>query len=119
MTSKIIFENLKIYAYHGVLEEEKVLGTYFILNVELSADLNKASQTDDLADTINYAEVNEIIHQEMATPSQLLEHAIARLIRKIKAKFPQITLIKVKLTKTNPPMRGEMDGVSIEIEEKY
>ena len=49
MTSKIIFENLKIYAYHGVLPEEKILGTYYILNLEISHGLNK-EEFDDLSD---------------------------------------------------------------------
>jgi dihydroneopterin aldolase len=119
MTSKITFENLKIYAYHGVLPEEKILGTYYILNVEISADLSKAAESDDLKDTINYAEINDILHSEMAIPSQLLEHVIGRIIKKMKNTFQEITFIKVKLTKTSPPINGEMDGVSAEIEERF
>lgn len=115
MTSKIILENLKIYAFHGVLPEEKIIGTTFILNVEVHADLWKATETDDLQDTINYAAVNDILHAEMSIPSQLLEHVIGRIFKKLQVSFPQITFIKIKLTKTNPPMRGEMDGVSIEM----
>lgn len=115
MTSKIILENLKIYAFHGVLPEEKIIGTTFILNVEVHADLWKATETDDLQDTINYAAVNDILHAEMAIPSQLLEHVIGRIFKKLQVSFPQITFIKIKLTKTNPPMRGEMDGVSVEM----
>lgn len=115
MTSKIILENLKIYAFHGVLPEEKIIGTTFILNVEVHADLWKATETDDLQDTINYAAINDILHAEMAIPSQLLEHVIGRIFKKLQVSFPQITFIKIKLTKTNPPMRGEMDGVSVEM----
>lgn len=119
MTSKILIENLKIFAFHGVLPEEKILGTYYILNVEIHADLWKAAESDDLKDTINYAEINDILHQEMAIPSQLLEHVNGRIVKKIKNTFPQITFIKIKLTKTNPPMKGEMDGVSVEMEENF
>lgn len=119
MNSKILIENLKIFAFHGVLPEEKILGTNYILNVEIQADLEKASESDDLKDTINYAEINDILHQEMAIPSQLLEHVNGRIIRKIKNNFPQITFIKIKLTKTNPPMKGEMDGVSVEMEKHF
>lgn len=115
MTSKIILENLKIYAFHGVLPEEKIIGTTFILNVEIHADLWKATETDDLQDTINYATINDILHAEMAIPSQLLEHVIGRIFKKLQVSFPQITFIKIKLTKNNPPMRGEMDGVSVEM----
>lgn len=117
--SKIILEDIKIYAYHGVLPEETLTGTYYLVNVELHTDLWKAAQTDDLSDTINYAEVNSIIHQEMAIPFQLLEYVAGRIIRKIHERFPTISFIKVKLTKTSPPMEGEMKGVSIELEQQF
>jgi dihydroneopterin aldolase len=116
MSSKIYLENLKIYAYHGVLPEETIIGTYYIVNVEVHADLWKAVGTDDLNDTINYAEINEIIHEEMKIPSKLMEHVAGRIIKSIQIKFPQISFIKIKITKTNPPMPGEMDGVGVEIE---
>lgn len=119
MTSKIILENLKIYAFHGVLPEEKIIGTTYILKVEVHADLWKATETDDLQDTINYAAVNDILHAEMGIPSQLLEHVIGRIFKKLQVSFPQITFIKIKLTKTNPPMRGEMDGVSVEMAKEF
>lgn len=114
-SSKIIIEDLKIFAKHGVLPEENLIGTYYLINAEIYANLWKASQTDNLEDTINYAEINDIIHQEMAIPSKLLENVIKRIFDKLEAKFPQITAIKIKLTKTNPPMQGEMKGVSIEM----
>ena len=116
MKSKIILEDIKIYAYHGVLPEEAIIGNHYVVNLEVHADLEKASKSDDLNDTINYAEINEIVHQEMEIRSQLLEHVIGRIINRIEKKFPQITFIKIKLTKTVPPMRGEMKGVSLEFE---
>lgn len=118
MKSKIIIENLKIFAKHGVLPEENIIGTYYIINLEIYTNLWKASETDNLEDTINYAKVNEIIHQEMAIPSKLLENVAGRIITKLELNFPSITHIKVKITKTNPPMQGEMKGVSIELEKK-
>ncbi|MBU4538658.1 MAG: dihydroneopterin aldolase [Weeksellaceae bacterium] len=119
MNSKILLENLKIYAYHGVLPEETIIGTYFILNIEIHAYLWKATETDHLEDTINYAEINAIVHEEMKIPSKLMEHAAGRMMTKIKNTFPQITFISVKMTKTSPPMQGEMDGVSVYFEKKF
>ncbi|MDR2204666.1 MAG: dihydroneopterin aldolase [Flavobacteriaceae bacterium] len=113
-TSKLIIENLKIYAYHGVLPEENIIGTYYILNVELHADLWKAAETDDLNDTVNYAEINDLIHEEMKIKSKLLEHVAARIINRIKEKFAEISFIKIKITKTNPPMNAELKGASVE-----
>ncbi len=119
MTSKILLENLKIYAYHGVLPEETLTGTYYLINVEVHADLWKASESDDLAHTVNYAEINSLIHEEMKVPSQLLEHVIGRIITRLQREFQQLTYVRVKLTKTNPPMEGEMDGVSVEMEKSF
>ena len=119
MSSKIILEDIKIYAYHGVLPEEKILGTYYIVNAEIVADITKAAETDDLNDTINYALINDIIHAEMKISSELLEHVAGRIIRKIKSEFAQVQKVKVKITKTKPPMKGEMKGVSVEFEENF
>lgn len=117
--TKILLENLKIYAYHGVLPEENIIGTYYILNVELHANLWKATETDDLNDTISYAEINDLIHAEMKIQSKLLEHVVGRIINKIHSTFPEITFIKIKITKTSPPMKGEMDGASVEFEKEF
>lgn len=119
MTSKIILEDIKIFAYHGVLEEEQIIGTNYLINLEAEADLWKASTSDDLEDTINYAEINDIIHTEMAVKSQLLEHVAGRIMQAIQSKFTKISRIKIKITKTNPPMKGEMKGVSVEIEKQW
>lgn len=116
---KIYLENIKIYAYHGVLPEENIIGTSYLVNAEFHADLWRATETDDLNDTISYADLNEIIHEEMAIPSKLLEHVAGRIIKKIHEKFPQISFIKIKITKTSPPMKGEMHGASVEFEKKF
>ncbi len=119
MTSTILFEDLKIFAFHGVLPEETILGTYYLINAEIRADLWKATETDDLDDTINYALLNEIIHQEMAIPSKLMEHVAGRIMRKIHERFPEVSFIRLKVTKTAPPMRGEMKGVSVAFEKSF
>ncbi len=117
--SKIYLEDVKIYAYHGVLPEENIIGTYYILNLEIHTDLWIAAESDDLNDTISYAEINEIIHEEMKINSKLLEHVAGRIITKIREKFDQVSYIKLKITKTSPPMKGEMKGASIELEKSF
>lgn len=117
--SKIFLEDVKIYAYHGVLPEENIIGTYYILNVEIHTDLWDAAASDDLNDTISYADINEIIHDEMKIQSKLLEHVAGRIITKINEKFSQISYIKLRITKTSPPMKGEMKGASIELEKSF
>lgn len=117
--SKIYLEDVKIYAYHGVLPEENIIGTYYLLNVEIHTDLWKAAESDHLDDTISYADINEIIHDEMKISSKLLEHVAGRIISKIHEKFKEISYIRLKITKTSPPMKGEMKGAGIELEKSF
>lgn len=118
-SSKIFLEDVKIYAYHGVLPEENKIGTWFIVNLEAEADVWKAAETDDVADTISYADLSDIIHSEMKIPSKLLEHVAGRIINKVHGSFPQISFVKIKITKTAPPMQGEMQGASVEFQKYF
>ncbi|WP_162032190.1 dihydroneopterin aldolase [Chryseobacterium potabilaquae] len=119
MMSKIYLEDVKIYAYHGVLEEENIIGTYYIINLELHTNLWQAAESDNLNDTISYADINNILHDEMDIRSKLLEHVAGRIITKIHTCFPQIDYLKIRITKTAPPMQGEMKGASIELEKSF
>ena len=114
-----LIEDLKIYAFHGVLPEETLVGNYFIINLEILADIWKAAKNDNLNDTVNYADINEIIHEEMKIPSKLLENVAWRIIKRIHENFLQVENIKIKITKNKPPMQGEMQGVSVELEKSF
>lgn len=119
MKTKILLEKIKIYAYHGVLPEETKIGTYYYVDAEIHTDFSKATYTDNLQDTISYADINEIIHQEMSIPSLLLERVAGRILEQIENKYSNIDFLKIRITKTNPPMKGEVQGAAIEIEKQY
>ena len=59
---KIIIEDLEVYAYHGVAQEEKKLGQIFVVSLELLMDLEIAAQNNDIKSTVNYAEVCETVN---------------------------------------------------------
>ena len=99
-----------------------MIGGNYIVDVSIDADLSKPSKSDKLNDTIDYVTVYEIVKKEMATRSKLIEHVAKRILDKLKKKFPQknsvgakILSIKVKITKLNPPIPGEVERVSIVI----
>ena len=115
MTTYISLENLRFYAYHGVMPQEQVVGNEYIVNVRLKVDVSKAMVSDDVADTVNYAEVYERIKEEMAIPSQLIEHVANHIIQRLFKDFPTIEQIALKLSKRNPPMGADIDATTIEV----
>ena len=113
--STISIENLRIHAFHGVMEQERNVGADFLLSLHIHYNISKAMETDEVADTLNYAEVCEVVTQEMKTPSKLLEHVAGRICKALFLRFPQATAINLKLTKQNPPMGADCDGASVEV----
>ena len=118
MTVQIELETMKFYACHGVSPETRVGNTY-VVNLVLTAPLEKAVASDDLEDTINYAVVYEVVKREMAIPSKLLEHAAGRILAALKDTFPQLLAIELKLSKLNPPFGGDVYSASIILRESY
>lgn len=114
---KIVLRGMEFYAYHGVLEEEEKLGQRFAVELEMAADLRRAGQTDNLRDTLNYVEVYDIVRQ---TAQRERYHLIETVAEKIAARvlecFPKVCSVRVKVTKTTPPIEGILAGVSVEIE---
>ena len=72
MRTSIHIGALRFYAHHGVLPQEQKVGNYFKVETTLYTDFSRALVTDELTDTLNYAEVCKIISDEMAIPSRLL-----------------------------------------------
>ena len=115
MKSSVRLNKMKFYAFHGVMEQEKKVGNIFVVDLELFLDLSKASETDELSDTVNYAEIYEIVKNEIEMPSNLLEHIAGRILRKLKKEFPVIERIEICLAKERPPIAGEIESVAVVI----
>ena|ERR1035437_8138917 len=114
---KILVEGIKLYAYHGCMKEEAVIGGNYIVDICIEADMSKPSKSDNLNDAIDYVTVYEIVKKEMAVRSKLIEHVAKRILDKLKKRFPKTEFIEVKVTKLNPPIDGDVDKVSVVVSE--
>ena len=110
---------MKFYAYHGVVPQETVVGNHFIVDLVITVSVQKATESDDLGDTINYADLYKIVSKEMASPSKLLEHVAGRILYSLKQTFPQIEGTEIKLAKLNPPFGGDVYSASVILHESY
>lgn len=115
----IALEGMHFRAFHGLYEEERIIGNDFILDVEIKADTSKADiihehGIDKIDSTINYETVYEICRIEMTTPHKLLEKLIESIILALKHQFKGMNGAKIKIKKLNPPMGGRVDSSSVE-----
>ncbi|WP_139956978.1 dihydroneopterin aldolase [Flavicella sediminum] len=106
-------ENIRVYAYHGCLEEEAKIGSDYRVDVEVKADLKASSISDKLADTVDYVHLNLIVKQEMAIRSELLEHVAKRILDRVLNEIAIVKKVKVSVSKINPPIGGDVEQVTI------
>ena len=115
MQSYIILKDLRFYAYHGVGAQETQVGNEFVLDLRLRMDWTRAIRSDDVNDTLSYAEAYEAVKDEMARPSRLLEHVAGRIARRLFQDFSSLEEIELRLVKRNPPMGVDIEGAGVEL----
>lgn len=112
----IAVEGMQFYSHHGFYKEEQVLGGKFTVDIYMNTDLQEAAQTDQLKKTIDYEQVYRLTREEMETKGHLIEHVCKRILDRIKAAHGNIKSIKVRVSKHNPPLKGNVERVFVELE---
>ena len=111
-------ENIRVYAHHGCLNEETVIGSNYRVDVAVSANLDKSSKTDDLKDTVDYVTLNSIVVDEMGIPCKLLETVAQRIIARFLNECAEVDWASVSVSKLTPPIGGDVEKVTVVLEEK-
>lgn len=112
---KIMIKGLRVYAYHGVNQEEKEKGQPFELDITLGVDTRAAGQSDDLAQTVNYSKVSKrVLAVMLAEKNDLLERAAARVAQSLLEEFP-IEEVTVLLKKPRAPIAADFEYVAVQI----
>ena len=113
---EIYIKDLTLKAHHGVLPEEKEKGQNFILDITVTADLKKARESDDLNDTVNYAEMIGTVNAVfMSEKNDLIEHAAERVATAILKKYKMVESVTVLLKKPEAPINADFSYVAVEI----
>lgn len=117
MRNKIEVNGIKLYAHHGCLDEEALIGGHYVVDVSLYTNFQDAAETDNLSQTVDYVDINRIVTEEMGIRSKLIEHVGKRIFDRIKNELQPIDSLSVKITKLTPPINGDVENVAIAIED--
>jgi len=109
----IKLKNIKIFSYHGCLDEEGKIGSDYRIDLSIKGDLSKSAESDKLADTIDYVHLNKIVKEEMAIRSKLLETVAERILVRVLKELELVTKAKVHVSKINPPIGGNVGMVTV------
>lgn len=119
MLTRISIEGIECFAYHGCLEEESKIGGRYLVDVHIDKDVSRSVENDNLSDTVDYVLVNDIVRSEMGIRSKLIEHVGGRILKSLAASISGEKSIEVKITKFNPPVKGNVPRTSITLREEF
>jgi dihydroneopterin aldolase len=118
MKTTVKVENLKIYAFHGCMEEEKVIGSDYIVNLCAVCSVGKKAFGDEIKGTVDYVDLARIAKREMSIRSKLLEAVVNRIISSCFNEISVLEQISVTVSKINPPINADVASVSVSMEKK-
>ena len=107
----VIVKGLRLHAYHGVGEQERIVGNEFEVDVTLDFPAAAAMESDDIGRTVSYADVVDIVKNCMEPAASLVEHIAYRIYQSIVGLYPEITHGSVTVYKLHPPISAELDRV--------
>ena len=105
-------KGLKVYAYHGHLPDEKIIGGDFIVTVWVKVDTSKVEKTDNLNDTVDYTKIIEIVKKEMGIRSNMIEHPTRRIVNAILT-LNKVIKVSVEVEKIKPPIDATFEKISV------
>ena len=116
MADLIEITGIKSFGYHGVFESENIAGQDFYVDVVLELDLTRASVSDDVSDTVNYAEITDLVVEEIIGERvALIEKLASRIIDRIKSSYPQIMAVSITVHKPQAPVNAQVSDISVTI----
>lgn len=111
----ISVEGIRLYAYHGCLDEEGKIGTEYQINVDVWGDVNQSYLSDDLHDTMDYVNINRIVERHVLVRAKLIETVAYKIIVDLFQEMPLVQKAQIKLSKIAPPINGDVQKVSIQL----
>ena len=110
--------NLHFSAFHGIHEEEKILGNEYLVDASVEFHEEKEVITS-IQDTINYEDIYNIIKERMNVATPLLETIVMEIGKEIHSEFPQVRAINISLKKMHPPIEGIEGAAGVNWQRQY
>lgn len=119
MSDQIVLKGIHGFGYHGLFEQERVEGQDFYVDLELEVDLAPASLSDSIVDTVNYAEITELVVEEITNnPVNLIEKLAVRIAERVLNQHIKVNLVTVTVHKPQAPVAAQIKDIAVVIARK-
>jgi dihydroneopterin aldolase len=114
MSDQIVLTGIHGFGYHGLFEQERKDGQDFFVDLTLSVDLRSASTSDAISDTVNYAEITDLVVEEITTnPVNLIEKLAGRIADRVLTQHVKVNSVTVTVHKPQAPVAAQLKDIAV------
>jgi len=114
MSDQIVLTGIHGFGYHGLFEQERKDGQDFFVDLTLSVDLKAGSQSDSIADTVNYAVIIDLVVEEITSnPVNLIEKLAARIAERVLNQHMKVSSVTVTVHKPQAPVAAQLKDIAV------
>ena len=114
MSDQIVLTGIHGFGYHGLFEHERKDGQDFFVDLALFVDLKAASQSDAIEDTVNYAEITDLVVEEITSnPVNLIEKLAARIAERVLNQHIKVISVTVTVHKPQAPVAAQLKDIAV------
>jgi len=114
----IELRGMTFHAHHGCYTEEKITGNIFEVDLRLRPARTAAPETDKIEDALNYQDAYNIVAEQIALTSNLLEHVAQRILTALFTHYALLEWAEVTVAKLAPAMGGKISRVQVTMEQE-
>lgn len=119
MSDRIEITSIKAFGFHGVFEHEAREGQEFLVDVAMSVDLQRASATDALEDTVDYGAITDLVVNEIKGERvALIEKLAGRIAENILSSQNKVENVAVTVHKPHAPVSASVTDISVTVHRK-
>ena len=116
MSDLIRLTGIHSFGYHGLFEHERTNGQDFFVDLELNIDLSVASKSDAIEDTVNYADITDLVVTEITVdPVSLIEKLAGRIAERILNTYVKVNTVTVTVHKPQAPVAVSLKDIAVQI----
>lgn len=113
MTDSIALRGIRVFAHHGVLEEEASDGQVFVVDLVLRLDLRPAGESDALDDTVDYGDLAQRVHDVVSGERWDLIERVGQRVADVVLADPRVVETEVTVHKPDAPVTVPFDDVAV------
>jgi dihydroneopterin aldolase len=119
MSDQIFLTGIAGFGYHGLFDHERQNGQDFFVDVTLTVDLTAASKSDEISDTVNYAEITNLVVSHITTkPVNLIEKLAGRIADHILKDHARVLVATVTVHKPQAPVNAVLKDIAVQVTRK-